>query len=153
VYLDDFDKFVKHVLGVKAYVRYVDDAVIFSTDRLALEEWMGAIIQYLKQHLELTVHPDKCTIAPASQGINFVGYVHKPWRRYTRNSTLATASAIVADYSDFWTECDRIQSTINSYLGHMVHTASFNNRRRLADRHCIPGILTTDSNYTRLIKI
>ena len=153
VYLDDFDKFVKHVLGVKAYVRYVDDAVIFSTDRAILEEWKVQIGHYLKHHLELTVHPDKCTISPASQGINFVGYVHKPWRRYTCNSTLVTASAITVDYSDFWTECDRIQSTINSYLGHMVHTASFNNRRRLVDRHCIPGIFTTDSNCTRLIKL
>ena len=39
IHLDAFDHFIKHELGVKGYVRYVDDFLIFGADRPTVRAW------------------------------------------------------------------------------------------------------------------
>ena len=58
VYMNEFDQFVKHFLQVKYYVRYADDFVFLSYDRLFLEAVLSLVTQFLQQRLRLTLHPD-----------------------------------------------------------------------------------------------
>jgi len=53
-FLQDFDHFVKEKLHVKCYVRYVDDIVIFGSNKKELHNVLYAIKEFLqKEHLEV----------------------------------------------------------------------------------------------------
>ena len=74
VYLNELDKFVKHKLRVKYYIRYVDDFVILHPSKEQLEIWKRQIEEFLKKELKIELHPDKSKIIPLSKGIDFVGF-------------------------------------------------------------------------------
>jgi len=74
VYLDKFDKFVKHDLKAKYYIRYVDDFVILHSSKEQLEIWKRQIETFLRNQLKLELHPEKSKIISLSKGIDFVGF-------------------------------------------------------------------------------
>ena len=53
IYLDALDQFIKHELGVEAYIRYMDDFVILSPDKEQLRSWLARIEQFLREELKL----------------------------------------------------------------------------------------------------
>jgi retron-type reverse transcriptase len=80
VYLDRFDHFVKRRLGCKAFVRYVDDMLLFADDKATLWTWKRAIIERLAA-LRLTIHEERAQVMPVTQGIPFLGFVVYPDHR------------------------------------------------------------------------
>ena len=74
VYLNELDKFVKHKLRAKYYIRYVDDFVILHSSKEQLEKWKEEIKIFLKEKLKLELHPDKSKIISLSKGVDFVGF-------------------------------------------------------------------------------
>ena len=65
VYLNPLDQLVKRRLRCPAYVRYVDDLLLFGDDKETLWYWQAAITQELA-HLRLTstsgTHPRPCLL-------------------------------------------------------------------------------------------
>lgn len=80
IYLDALDQFIKHELGVDAYIRHMDDFVILSPDKEQLRSWLAQIEQFLREELKLEFNP-KTTILAAKNGIDFVGYKHRATHR------------------------------------------------------------------------
>ena len=74
VYLNELDQFVKHKLKVKYYIRYVDDFVILHDSKKQLKEWKNEIEFFLKERLDLELHPDKSQILKLEKGIEFLGF-------------------------------------------------------------------------------
>lgn len=74
VYLNDLDKYIKHVLKAKYYVRYVDDFAIFHKGMRQLEAWHSAINEFLLKNLKLKLHPDKSRVIPLRNGITLLGF-------------------------------------------------------------------------------
>jgi retron-type reverse transcriptase len=73
VYLDPLDHFVKDRLGIKGYVRYVDDFLVFSDDK----RFLACVREWIKEflvRLRLRLHPKKSVIFPVKDGIRFLGY-------------------------------------------------------------------------------
>lgn len=83
VYLNALDQFIKHVLKVKYYVRYVDDFVIMHEDKEQLRTWLAAIKQFLKEKLGLRLK-NEVKVASLGNGINFLGYVQHIFYRLVR---------------------------------------------------------------------
>lgn len=79
VYLNPFDHFVKRELGCPAYLRYVDDFLLFADNKPLLWEWKTAIVERLAR-LRLSVHPG-AHARPVSEGIPFLGFIIFPDRR------------------------------------------------------------------------
>ncbi len=79
-YLNEFDHFVTCGLGCNAYLRYVDDFLLFSNDKRTLWQWRAAIMARLAE-LRLTLHEGKAIVAPASEGVRFLGFVVYPDHR------------------------------------------------------------------------
>jgi retron-type reverse transcriptase len=77
IYLHPLDLFVKHELGVKGYVRYVDDFLLFGDDRAVLKA-QGRAVKQTVQSLRLQMHPDKYCFGPTECGVDFVGFVMYP---------------------------------------------------------------------------
>ena len=83
VYLNELDQFIKHVLKIKYYVRYVDDFVIMHEDKEQLRTWLGKIKRFLSEKLQVTLK-NEVKVAPLSNGINFLGYVQHIFYRLVR---------------------------------------------------------------------
>jgi retron-type reverse transcriptase len=87
VYLNELDWFIKHHLKEKYYIRYCDDFVILSTDRLHLENLIQKVNIFLQNNLNLSLHPNKIEIKKYHQGVDFLGYVCFPYHRVLRLKT------------------------------------------------------------------
>lgn len=74
IYLCEFDHWVKEVLGVRCYIRYVDDLVILGSSKDELQRISDQIVSKLSAE-GLTINPRKLRIAPTKAGIPFLGYV------------------------------------------------------------------------------
>ena len=98
IYMNDFDHFVKRELKVKCYIRYADDFVIFSKDKLELEKLLPRIAEFLQNKLKLELHPDKVYIKTLVSGVDFLGWVHFSDHRTLRNSTKWRIYRKVFDY-------------------------------------------------------
>ena len=113
IYLNPLDHYVKRVLKVKYYVRYVDDFILFGLTRDKCFEYKRSIITYLKNSLYLIL--SKSTIQKIKRGSNFVGY--RTWQSYKliRKYSLYNFKKSVKN--------GKLQSII-SLLGHAKDTLS-----------------------------
>ena len=55
VYLNEVDQYVKRRLGVRHYLRYVDDMVLLDAERARLEDARDAIAAFLRERLALSL--------------------------------------------------------------------------------------------------
>lgn len=76
IYLNEFDHYIKRVLKVKRYLRYVDDAVLIGLTQQQCRDLKNHLEEYSASKLGLKF--SKFKISPLVQGINFVGY--RTWR-------------------------------------------------------------------------
>lgn len=80
VYLNPFDQFVKRELKCQAYVRYVDDFLLFSDCKAQLHLWRERIQAQL-QTLRLTLHTKRAQVFPTANGLTFLGFRLWPTHR------------------------------------------------------------------------
>lgn len=74
VYLDPLDHFVKDEMGVKYYVRYMDDIVVFSGSRDYLKEIMVNIEMFLAERLQLKLNLGSTMLNSRLHGLPFLGF-------------------------------------------------------------------------------
>jgi retron-type reverse transcriptase len=81
VYLNELDQYVKRELKCRAYLRYVDDFLLFANDKKSLRIWRKEIISFLEK-LRLTIHENKAHLRPCHTGVSFLGFqVFPEYRR------------------------------------------------------------------------
>lgn len=124
VYMNELDQFVKHTIGARHYIRYVDDFVLLHESPQWLNQARAAIDTFLANALTLRLNPSKTIIQPIERGIDFVGQVIKPWRRITRRRT----------FNDGMRRMSRMASadvfeSANSYFG-LLRQATHSHRDR-----------------------
>lgn len=73
IYLNPLDHFVKEVLRIHGYLRYVDDFLLFSRDKHCLWEQKEAIKQFLLPY-RLRLKPNGVTLFRVRDGFSFLGY-------------------------------------------------------------------------------
>lgn len=113
VYMHECDRFVKHALKEKYYIRYADDFVIFSEDKAHLEALIPLIGGFLEERLKLKLHPDKIFIKTLSSGVDFLGWVHFFDHRVLRTATKKRMFIRLAK--------EPKPAVFNSYLGLLKH--------------------------------
>lgn len=73
VYLNPFDHYVKEVLKVKGYVRYMDDFVWLAYGKKRIKEVLKHVEHYLRQELLLVLKPTATLINRRLHGLPFLG--------------------------------------------------------------------------------
>ncbi|MDY0349066.1 MAG: reverse transcriptase/maturase family protein, partial [Tenuifilaceae bacterium] len=85
IYLHELDIFVKQNLGIKRYVRYMDDFVIVHHDKVFLQDLLEIIAHWLWDVLRLKLN-NKTQIFPVSiqhgRALDFLGY--RMWTTHRR---------------------------------------------------------------------
>lgn len=138
LYMNGFDQWVKRVLKVRHYGRYVDDSYYLSTDREWLLGLVPQIDDYLQRELGIRLNRKKTKIMEVKQGVAFLGTYIKPYRRYMRSDTLQRIRQQIDAMKGIpyrklrrASTRERLLASANSFLGVMSHTASFNIALRL----------------------
>lgn len=73
IYLNELDHFVKRVLKVKYYVRYMDDFILLLPTKKTCIEMKIKIEEFLEKTLKLYLN-NKSRYYPYKMGVNFCGY-------------------------------------------------------------------------------
>jgi RNA-directed DNA polymerase len=74
VYLDPLDHFIKEKLGIKGYVRYMDDLVIFSESKDDLKRIFQAVKTMLSDGLKLHLKDKATLLNSRMHGLPFLGF-------------------------------------------------------------------------------
>ena len=112
VHLNALDQFAKHQLRARYYGRYVDDFYLLHESAQWLNEALARINAFVPRRLGAQLNPRKTILQPVERGIDFVGHVIKPWRRTTRQRTVAAAVRRLQEMP-----AKEVFSAGNSYLG------------------------------------
>ena len=83
IYYNEADQYIKHVLKVKYYYRYMDDSVILMENKEELKETKKKLEKFIKEELGLEFN-SKTNIFKAKQGVNFCGYKINEYRMKLR---------------------------------------------------------------------
>lgn len=144
VYLNELDQFVKHRIGARHYIRYVDDFVLLHESAQWLNEARAAITAFLPR-LGVRLNEAKTILQPVARGVDFVGQVIKPYRRSMRRRTVSEAL-----YRLNRMPVGDVFESANSYFGLLRQaTASHHDRARLDGIHEPPfGDYETVASHT-----
>ncbi len=135
IYLNELDQFVKHKLKVKYYLRYCDDFVILSQNEEILTKFISPINEFLKNNLNLILHPNKIILRKYNQGIDFLGYVTRPYYRVLRTRTkkriLKKISKKHKDFKNGLITKMSFNQSLYSYLGVLKHCKGYGIEKNL----------------------
>lgn len=134
VYLDPLDHFVKRTLKCRAYLRFVDDFILFSDDKKQLNEWRSSIIEFLATR-RLTLHENRCQARPVTEGIPFLGFVLYPThRRLKRRKGInyrRRLHRLVRDYREEQIPLEDVTASVQGWVNHARYAQSWALRRKL----------------------
>jgi retron-type reverse transcriptase len=144
-YLNGFDHYLKHDLGLRWYGRYVDDAVVVHHDRAFLQSLVPVVRRWLLEELGLRLHERKTRLLDASEGVPWLGTLLKPHRILIADRTKGNCLRAVERYNRLAEEhkpnrAERraFQSTINAYLGLMKPYRTHTLRQRVVSSRVSP---------------
>ena len=130
IYLNRLDQYIKHTLGAKYYMRYMDDFILLSPDKEQLRRWLADIERFLRDELKLELNP-KTTILAAKNGIDFVGYKHRATHRKVRPDSVKRIKKTIKKYESGKITKEQLQKSIASWTGHAGHADSYNLQKKV----------------------
>jgi retron-type reverse transcriptase len=136
VYLNELDYYVKHILNVKYYIRYVDDFVILHKNRNVLEYYLKHI-KYFLPCLKIKLHPEKTEIHALRNGVCFLGYRifynFKLLKKRNLRYFYYKINLAIKDYNSDILSKERFEGKINGWFGYAKFADTFNLRREIID--------------------
>jgi len=144
VYLNVFDQFMKRELKCRHFGRYVDDSYVVSRDKREMLAMVPDIRDFISERLGLELHMGKLHVRDIRHGVEFLGAFVKPYRNYVSNKTVERMMQTLetVDLSN----PEKTMHSVNSYLGVLSHTASYNLRRKIFLDGRFDNVLDFDSN-------
>lgn len=141
VYLDPFDHFVKRKLGCEAYLRYVDDFLLFARDKETLWGWLAGIGSRLER-LRLTIHPHAAP-RPVTEGFSFLGFQIFPQsRRLKRKKGLyyqRKLRNLLSAYAQNCISFDQLDASVQGWVNHVRFGNTIGLRKALFRKMTIPA--------------
>lgn len=143
VYLNELDQFIKRKLRVKAYLRYVDDFLLFAEDKKTLWKWKQAIGQFLGT-LRLTMHEGSSTVYPIKTGIPFLGFrLYPSYRLLKRKNGQAFAHRMRrwrGELARGEINLQKLDERVQGWVAHVAHGNTWGLRRSLLGSSLLPSI-------------
>ena len=124
VVLTPLDHYIKRVLQIPYYIRYMDDMMILMPGKTDCWEAIAEIDDFLQERLGLQLN-QKTAVVPVGTGVEFVGRMVWPGRASLRKSTSLNMKRhlryVMEHYSTGELPLEYCESVITSYLGLMKH--------------------------------
>jgi RNA-directed DNA polymerase len=74
IYLNEFDRYIRHVIKPHAYVRYGDDFILIVSKKQEAEKISIKSTKWLKDSLKLKVHAKNNIVVRSKHGLHFLGH-------------------------------------------------------------------------------
>ena len=132
-YMNPFDHFVRRELNCTAYLRYVDDFLLFGDDKKELMRWRDAIVTRL-QRLRLTLHEGSAQPFPVETGIPFLGFrIFPNYRRVKQRKGFAYRRKLrhmirIAGKEFLW-------ASIQGWMNHVRYADTFRLRQSILEEN------------------
>lgn len=135
IYLTLFDHWIKDELGIRYYVRYMDDFVILGPSKRRLRDLLHGIGECLALELQLSLNP-KTAILPAA-GVDFCGYriwaTHMRPRKRNLKKTRKRFKKIARLYAGGAVDLSYARARVASFLGYMKHCDGYRTTESMLD--------------------
>ncbi len=140
LYLSRIDHQIKEQFGIKAYVRYMDDMLLFSNDRLELQGIVRGVEILATQRGLMLKAP---LIKPTNLGMSFLGYRVRPYYLLLGRVSKQRFSAKLKNYTrlltlGLWSE-RRFAEHITPLFAFVDKASTFGLRRDLMQKVAVGG--------------
>jgi RNA-directed DNA polymerase len=133
-YLNPLDHFLKRELKRPAYLRYVDDLLLFSDDKRQLRDWCAACVEKLAS-LRLTLHENSAHARPVAEGFPFLGFVIFPThRRLERRKVIhyrRHLKELLRDYRSDSLPAESVAASTKGWINHARYGDTWGLRRAI----------------------
>lgn len=138
IYLNEVDQYAVRFLGVKEYVRYMDDIIVVLPTLEKAREIRDKITAFLNERLNLETN-EKTKIFPIAQGVNAYGYkiyaTHRQLRESSKRRMKRRIKKMDEKYKAGDITLNKVVLGVNSWLGHARHSNSYNLARRIFKKY------------------
>lgn len=124
-FLEGLDHFIKENLGVKYYVRYVDDLVLLDSNKRKLHKVRKEVETYLN-NIKLELKGNWQVFKPSIRGIDFLGLRFFPEKTILRKRTALRIKRRMAKIKKKGYLNEKDASAVISYWGWIKRSDSFN---------------------------
>ncbi len=135
-YLHPFDLFVMRELGCRAYVRYVDDMLLFADDKATLWAWKRQCIQRLAR-LRLTIHESQAQVQPVTAGVPWLGFLVFPDHRRVKGRKVRHAGRRLGQRFDAWKAGNisfaEFDASVQGWINHVRYADTWRLRARILE--------------------
>lgn len=123
VYLDGLDKFCKHILKIKHYIRYADDILIIVKDLSDANYIIEQMSNWLYSNRNQAFNTNKTIKSHIKNGIHFLGSIIYEWHLVPSKRLIKrykqAVKCLKKNYND-----SKALASINSYMGMTKHYCS-----------------------------
>lgn len=135
VALTPFDHHMKDDMGLKHYVRYMDDFIILSDNLPSIRKTMVDAVAFLES-TGLRINP-KSKIIPLTHGVDFCGYRTfrnhlLPRKRNVKNARKRLIK-LIEQYDNHEAEVKDVRVSLMSFLAYASHCNAYRTTQRLLD--------------------
>ena len=139
-YLSEFDHYVKEVLGIRGYIRYMDDFVLVSHSKQHLWECLERITELLAD-LGLSINP-KSSVYPISAGVEWLGWrffvtdrgkVLMRLRLQSKKRLKKKVKRMRYAFQAGKLDLPKVKHVLASHHGHLIHGDAYRLERQMLE--------------------
>lgn len=143
LFLGELDHFVRDRLRVRGYVRYMDDFIVFGSDREQLKHLHALIKEFVGQNLGLDIKDRATILASVSIGVPFlglriwrgrIGLQHQKWHRFRRRFHGLESQFLRGLITE-----EQLVGSTTAMFGQIAHTDTIIARRQLIEESSLMG--------------
>lgn len=139
MYLNELDHYIKEVLGIKYYERYMDDGILIHHDKDYLKYCFKKIEELIQDKYKIQLNKNKSKIYSNREEIEFLGFrfitknnrIIVKVRNGTKKRFKRKMKKIDFLYTNNLIDYAKVQNIKASYLGHLKH----GDCKQLVNRH------------------
>jgi hypothetical protein len=125
LYLDPLDHFVREHLGVRHYVRYMDDFILLVGSRAEAWDRHAAIDAFVRERLRLRLNARRTLVAPLDRRHDVLGYVRRGRWLHVRSRSVRRfwrrLAVLDRGYDDGRIPWTTVRASIASWMGLAQH--------------------------------
>lgn len=136
---NEIDQYCKRYLGIKYYVRYMDDIFMILPSKDDAKSVFNLCKNFIENSLSLRLNGNKSKIFPIKQGVNFVGFktwcTHKLLRNSSKQNIKSRLRKIPYLIKGGKITTEKAEQMINSWHGHAMYGSSWNFIKNIIDKY------------------
>ena len=145
VYGNILDQYLHHKLKVP-FARYMDDVIVLGHDMSQLREVKSCIEYFAAETMQLSL--SHWSVAPVTQGINFLGYRIWPGHKLLRRASVTRAKKKIRTMTER-EDSEALRRFIGSWAGHVNKADTYNLKMWLDKQHELSSTLKSERSKKR----